>query len=375
MKPIIITNKEIPRIKRFELSIFDGVFFDIKIKYEFHGLIELEKFKMSLLKLLDLYPFIGGNLINDNNNYFIDTSSPRLKIILYDDKKPQIISDNEYLFIVLLKKNENNTLLDLHINHIIGDGTTINQIIKKWNDIYQQKNIVNKNILERKELISKYKKVNIKYDNNLELYKNISYKEFNMYKLTECVFTFNKKEIKILKDKSESYSLLDALSAYLFIICNNIKEDPKFDNISTCFNFRKIINIDKNTFGNYVVFIKTKIINSNENIINISKKIRNSINEIDTDIINKCSNNIEFYRRMGKFEEYNWDIINKKTCFVTNSWTNFDMNKINFGLKIKKFTPHVLPIPYSVMYVKDNENIIVNISVPIHKENKLKIQY
>lgn len=102
----------------------------------------------------------------------------------------------------------------------------------------------------------------------------------------------------------------------------------------------------------------------------MSKYIRNSIDSINNDIINRCSNNIEYYRRLGKFEEYTYNI--KDNYFVTDSWTKFDINNINFGLIVKEFTPPSLPISYLTLYMKNNENIIVNILIPDKKKDIFK---
>lgn len=112
--------------KNIELSIFDGIFINMKFIYEFYGLLDLEKIKKSLSDTLKIYPFIGGKLINNNNNYFIDISNPIIKIII-NNNNINISSDNEFLFIVALKENKNITTLELYINHVIGDGKTINK--------------------------------------------------------------------------------------------------------------------------------------------------------------------------------------------------------------------------------------------------------
>lgn len=234
--------------------------------------------------------------------------------------------------------------------------------------------------MERYNPISKYNKIlEIKKKEDLNLYKIFNFQDINFINnnsnLYKCILEFNKEEIKILKNISNSYSSLDSLSSYLFIICNEIEKDKNLEYICTSVDFRKRINIDLNTLGNYVVVVNTDKINiekdnKNLKLKNASKYIRNSINNIDNNIIDKCSNNIEYHRRLGKFEEYTYNI--KSNYFVTDSWTTFDINNINFGLTIKDFIPPSLPIPYLTLYMKHNENIIVNILIPEKLKNVFK---
>lgn len=347
----------------------------MKFRYEFYGILDLEKIKKSLSNVLEIYPFIGGKITKDNNNYSIDISNPMIKLII--NNNDNISSDDNFLFIVSLNKNTNITILELYINHVIGDGRTINNILKTWSDIYQEKYIKKNIVMERYNTISKYKNIiDIKIDNNLNLYKTFNFRDIefiiNSPKLYKCIIEFNKREIKILKTISNSYSSLDSLSSYLYNVCNSIENERKLEHVCTSIDFRKKINIDLDTIGNYVIVVFTNKINNkqnnkNFNLKNVSKHIRDSINSINNDIIDKCSNNIEYYRRLGKFEEYTYNI--KDNFFVTDSWTTFDINKINFGLSVKEFIPPSVPIPYLTLYTKNNENIIANILIPDKLKN------
>lgn len=258
METIIIKPKVNIKIKKIELSIFDGVFINMKIKYDFYGILDLEKIKKSLSNVLEIYPFIGGKIINDNNNYSIDISNPMIKLII--NNNDNISSDNNFLFIVSLSRSKNITILELHINHVIGDGKTINNILKTWSDLYQEKYIKKDILIERYNTISNYKYKMVKIDNNLHLYKTFNKDiEFiiNSPKLYKCIIEFNKKEIEILKNISNSYSSLDSLSSYLYNVCNSIENEKKLEHVCTSIDFRKKINIDLDTIGNYVIVVPT----------------------------------------------------------------------------------------------------------------------
>lgn len=380
MDTIIIKSKKNNTIKNIELSIFDNVFINMKFKYEFYGLLDLNKIKKSLEDTLNIYPFIGGKMVNHDNFYFIDITNPIIKLIIDPEDNINISADNEFLFIVVFKKYKNITILELYINHIIGDGKTINDILKTWSDIYQNKYIENNIIMERYKPISIYKNItDIKKDKYLNLYKIFNFQDIdfmiNSPPLDKCIIEFNKQEIEILKNISKSYSSLDALSSYLFNICSDIEKNKKLEYICTSIDFRKRINIDLNTLGNYVILANTdKINNENNNknlkLRNVSKYIRKSINNIDNNMIDKCSTNIEYHRRLGKFEEYTYNI--RDNYFITDSWTTFDINNINFGLIVKDFIPPFVSIPYLTLYMKSNENIIVNILIPDKLKNVFK---
>lgn len=102
-------------------------------------------------------------MVNHDNFYFIDITNPIIKLIIDPEDNINISADNEFLFIVVFKKYKNITILELYIK-------TINDILKTWSDIYQNKYIENNIIMERYKPISIYKNItDIKKDKYLNL--------------------------------------------------------------------------------------------------------------------------------------------------------------------------------------------------------------
>jgi Transferase family len=378
---IFIKPKEKIENKKVELSIFDGYFLNMKFVYIYEGNICLESFKSSLSSTLFLYPFIGGKIIENDNNYYIDISDPTIRLILCYDNMVNIdtLLDNNSLFVVVLTKCDINIYkMEIYINHVIGDGKTINNILETWSNIYENKYENNDIILDRYKLINDYIKIkDIKDNPNFNLYKLFDWKKASYINddnnLINCKFIFDKNEISILKEISKSYSSLDSLSAYLYVIFNNIEQS--FKRISTTIDFRKIVEINENTIGNYAILINTekneyKTNNKNQYLQHTSKLIRESINKVNKKLIEEIGENIENNRRKGNFKKYIPNSDND--CFITDSWVSLNLNNINFGLKIKQFVPPRLPIPYFTIYMKSENGILANVLIPHHWEDKIK---
>lgn len=188
-----------------ELSIFDNIFLNIDFTYEFEGLLEIDKLKESLSYTLSIFPFIGGKLITEKQNYYINNDECLINLFVLEDfKKIDVLDDNK-LFKVYLKYDDNKSTLKIILNHIIGDGKTIENIIKIWSNKY--KNINNKDYinLERYKKISEYKNIKeIVIDKSLNIYglNNFSFSDFPNIDILENVnLKISKKVLKILKKK------------------------------------------------------------------------------------------------------------------------------------------------------------------------------
>lgn len=376
-----IFPEKIPNFQNnsIELSVFDSVFINISYTYIFKGIIDIKKIKKSLSSVLFYYPIIGGTLKKENNYYYIDIRNSFVNIY-YNYDNMENINYNNRLFNVFINCNNNKTILKIILNHIIGDAKNIENIMilwtKKYNNMKNYENIK----LKRYKTFSFYKNINNIIENKeINIYKLYNQEKFNipnLENLQNYKFCISNDLLKILKEKTSSFSCLDSLSSYLFNICKNIEKVKKLKKVCTAVNFRKRIGIDKNLSGNYIITVTTDeqqsdILNINS-MIETSKKIRESINKVNVDLIKKHGLNIEYYRRKKLFEKYMFELSND--LFITNSWIEYDINKCNFNLELERFLPPSIPFPYFTLYTKNNNNICINIMLPkdiIHDFKKI----
>lgn len=209
------------------------------------------------------------------------------------------------------------------------------------------------------------------------------------------VLNFTSKEINILKEilnneirnknkiKIPYISTYDILVSYIINKINDVViEEDKIKYIVNTIEYRNILNIDSNYFGNPVGIIKSKEIKS-YNFLDIAINNRESIEifknkEYLKNYIYKKENYIKnnFNYGMPNPLPYNNEI------FI-NSYHKVDFRKINFGTKFARYydtfsANYFMRIfkknPYKLnnLWVNEEDSLEVNIRIPKKYYDKIK---
>lgn len=411
----------------------DLIFTPFDFVLVFPKFLDEKKLIESLKILVEKYYFLTGRVKFDGLNHYIEVTNNYLPFSYIDDYKTKQFSnelndsivktflkpfvesvvfnptniDEPLLKIVFTKiYNSKESVLGISWNHVLGDIKTIYNFVDTFNKIYKNcsfeipcfnKYYISSNNLEEihKKKIEKIEK-SLVYNNFQKLWWVIPQILWDMLFVSNMLtLNFTLIEINILKEKLNDeincknkkriscFSTYDIIISYIVKKINDVvSEFDKIKYIVNTIEYRSILNLGDNYFGNPVGIIRNKEIKD----FSLSGIVINNRESIDTFKDKKYLTNYIFSKENYIKNNFNYGMPNplpySNEIFV-NSYHKLDFRKLNFGTEFARYydtfsANYFMRIFKKNPYKKNNcwiieENSIeINIRLPKKYYDKIK---